>query len=276
MDYTFNVMSVQTDNLFPLLKPFGLTPEESSIYLLLLSEGKKTALALSRQLHIGRTKVYRILDKLYQIGLVNQQVAERGLQFAAYDVSQLETLIKQKEIELNILKNNSSEIIKTMRQMNRNHVTDSQVRYYSGVEGLKQVTWNSLQTQNELLIMEIKDMSAFLNQQYCEKVREEFVTRKIHIRELSNQKRISAWTNVETLPNQFWQCRYLDPRELNLQFEVLIYNNVYAMYNYTDQTVFCVEIYDTKLTQMQKQLFNFLWNKAKIMKKTGHGGTCSV
>lgn len=65
-------MSEQTDSLILLLKPFGITSEEIKIYLNLLEENTLSALSISRNLHISRTKVYRLLDKLIEKQLVIQ------------------------------------------------------------------------------------------------------------------------------------------------------------------------------------------------------------
>ena len=93
-------MSEQTDNLIFLLKPYGLTSEESSIYLYLLENSTSSALTISRHVCISRTKVYRILDKLIEKQLVVQQYNQNGFKFRANHPSKLKQLIIQKEIEI--------------------------------------------------------------------------------------------------------------------------------------------------------------------------------
>ena len=65
---------------------------------------------------------------------------------------------------------------------------------------------------------------------------------------------------------QFSQYRYIDPKKLTIEFEVLIYNNVYATYTYHNDAIFAVEIYNSQLAAMQKQLFDFVWNQAQPMR----------
>ncbi|EKD96520.1 MAG: hypothetical protein ACD_24C00009G0001 [uncultured bacterium] len=42
-----------------------------------------------------------------------------------------------------------------------------------------------------------------------------------------------------------------------------IYNDVLALYNWHKGEVFGVEIYNDKITAMQKQIFEVLWKMAK-------------
>lgn len=260
-------MSDQTDNLINLLTTFGLSTEESEIYLHLLQKGHKTALAISRDIHMGRTKVYRILDKLYDKKLVYRKLDDMGFKFGANSYQQLELLVMQKEQELQTLKKATPMILQQLQLLTGGEEDHSQVLYYTGQQGLEQVTWNSTKAKGDFYSYEMYDvMDAFLDPKFAEKVRQEFVNNKIHIWQFTNHTKIEPYTKIEELPLHYWQCRYLDPKELQIHFEVLIYNNVYTMYSFENNDVFCVEIYNDRLAKMQKQLFQFIWSRAQKMK----------
>ncbi|MFC1780258.1 helix-turn-helix domain-containing protein, partial [Patescibacteria group bacterium] len=137
-------MSKQTDKLSRLLKPFGLNEEESSIYLVLLEKGTNSALEISRLLHMGRTKVYRILEKLTEKNLINEIMDESGKKFEASSIDKLEMMIGEKENELEKLKESKDEIFKELEFFKGKKSKKSKTLYYSGLNGLKQITWNSL------------------------------------------------------------------------------------------------------------------------------------
>ncbi len=269
-------MSNQTDRLVSLLEPFGLSTDESRVYLSLLEKSALTALQISRDLHIGRTKVYRVLDKLEDLGLAIEKKGDRGARFEATTPKQLELLIKKKEGEVGKLKESLPVVLEELSSVEVSGDETSKVLYYEGQEGLEQVTWNSLKAEDELRIFEIKDMSAFLDYGFTEKVREEFVWRDVHVRELTNQKELDSWTNVQEFVDKYWQCRYIDPKELEMRFELLVYNDVYTMYSFEGRDIFCVEIYNQNLAQMQKQLFDFMWLHARKMERIGGGGAMKV
>ncbi|MBI3980904.1 hypothetical protein HY345_02810 [Candidatus Microgenomates bacterium] len=269
-------MSDQSDNLVNLLLPFGITKEEAKIYLLLLKKSELTALQISREIHLARTKVYRLLDKLNQKGLVGEKLSDYGKKFIAHSYHQLDLLIAQKEHEAKMLSETKGVIYDELDRLVGKQQSPSKVLYYSGLEGLKQITWNSLKAQKELCLFEIESMSAFLDYGFYERVRREFVDRKVYVRELTNEKNMAPWTKVKEFVRQYWQCRYIDPQELEMKFELLIYNEVYVMYNYRGGDIFGVEIYDHSLAAMQRQLFDFMWLNARKIKIINDGGATKL
>lgn len=266
-------MSEQTDNLLSLLLPYGLDVEEARVYLELLENGVSSALTLSRNLRVARTKVYRILDKLEKLGLVIIRLNERGQKFEASNIKELSLLVEEKEKETEILKSNLPVIEEQLKKIVNVGKKESKVLYYEGVEGLKQVTYNSLRAKKELLTMEIKDMDAFLDRQYAENLRLKFIERQIFIRTLSNLTHMLPWTQVAgEMVEKYWEMRHIPESQMKIKFEILIYNNVYVMYRYRDREVFCVEIYNQELANMQRQIFEYMWQKAgkfKVLNKQG-------
>ena len=270
-------MSDQTDILTRTLSRFGLTTEEAEIYLHLLAKGNKSALEISRDLHFARTRVYRLLDKLESRGLVTQRFADLGLKFTASPYQQLELLLAERQSDLEGLKHMLPEVFSELHHLSQAGGRGSKVFYHHGVDGLKHVTWNSLRAKGELRIYEVStSMTAFLPQEFSERVREELVAHKIHTLQLTNIAHMEQWTKLKEAALTYWTARYIDPKELSIKSEVLIYNDVTAMYHYLNNDIFCVEIESKDLASMQKQLFDFIWRRAKPMVKIGEHGEANV
>ena len=119
----------------------------------------------------------------------------------------------------------------------------------------------------------VSDMSKYLDRTFSEEVRSEIVKRKIHIKQITNLTDIPAHTDVSELVTNYWEVRYVDPKSLALSYEVLVYDDVVAMYNVRGNDVFCVEIQDKDLAKMQKQLFMFVWNSSQRMRILDKKGT---
>jgi sugar-specific transcriptional regulator TrmB len=267
-------MSKQTDTQVNNLIRFGLTKEDSLIYLYLLEKGKSTALSMSKELHLGRTKVYRILDTLYSKNLVRQKVGERGFVFEACDPEQLKLSVIEKASEVEELESLLPFVIDDLGKVvgGSGEPEEAKVRYYKGEEGLRQVTWNSLKASKQLLVYEmVPDLSEFLNPLFSEKVRKELVKRRIQTRQITNFKKIPKFTQTAGF-TKYWTPKHIDPKTLKLSYEVLIYNDVVAMYNVRASNVFCVEIHDKYLAKMQKQMFNFVWKQSGDMEKINTQG----
>lgn len=263
-------------NIISQLKQYGLDENEAEIYLYLLKNGERTALSLSKELHRGRTQVYRLLDVLYEKHLVYQRLESRGLIFGAYSSSRLELLLAEKESDIQALRSQSEALFKHIDALSPTFTRNTQIRYHTGVKGLEQVTWNSTKAKNTLRIYEKEqDMSAFIEAHTAERIREEFVKNSVHIKQLTNKKHIQNHTQVTDLI-QLWEPRFLSPKKLKIEYEVLVYNNVYTMYHFVGNDVFCVELYDDKLASMQTQLFDLIWANAKKMKKTSGFGDATI
>jgi predicted DNA-binding transcriptional regulator len=269
------MMSAQSNTPNILLEQLGLDSQEAEIYLYLVKNDNSSALDISRGLHLGRTTVYRILDRLQARGLVNQLTGELGLKFQTTAIENLDLLVLQKEQEVAALRRSVPALISQLDVIQAAKQQGSKVVYYKGEEGLKQVTWNSLQAK-ELLTYEVEIMESFLDEEFAEKMRLEYALRKIKIRELTNWNYFAPYTKHEELPNKWWQARYIPEAELKIEFEILIYNDVYAMYSYKDGEIFCVEIYNAQLAQMQRNLFEIIWKSAKPLKIIGPGGEAKV
>jgi len=102
------------------------------------------------------------------------------------------------------------------------------------------------------------------------------VDRKIGIRTLTNLKKIPSWTSVSEMIEKYWEVRHVPENQLKIKFEVLIYNDVYVMYRYDGKEVFCVEIYNQELADMQRQTFEYMWRKAKKFKVVDDRGKAEL
>ena len=259
-------MSEIGDNLVSLLEPFGITVPEGEIYCLLAKNGQLSALEISRKLALPRTRVYRLLDKLLSKKLISMVLADNGSKYAANSYKDLEIIVADKEAEVTKLKNVLPLVYSKLGNLWAQEAYKSRVKYYSGREGLEQVTWNSLKAKGLLRTMEVEqDMTAFIDPAVAEKLRQEFVDKKIFVKQLTNKKHIKPYTKVSEMIKHYWEVRYLDSQKLPISFEMLIYNNVVAMYNFTRADEFCVEIYNRNFADLMTNIFDLIWSGSQKM-----------
>ena len=268
-------MSDQTDNIKLQLTKFGLSNEEVILYLELLQNNSLSALELSRKLNIGRTKVYRLIDILHEKGLVNIIVDDYGNKFEANSPKNLERVLTEKEAELESLKNESSALLNELEKLKPAMLGDTKILYYKGAEGLKQVTWNTLKSKEVFRIYEVNLMHAFLDHEFSEKVRTEFALRDIKVHQLTNHDYFDPFTKIAKHV-QDWTLKYIPTEKLNIKVESCLYNDVYALYSFEKDNVFCVEIYNQNLADMQKQIFDLIWELAKPMKILNNQGEAKL
>lgn len=276
------MMSKKTDSVGKTLELLGLNEGEVTVYLCLLEKRQSTALKLSKELGVARTKVYRILDSLYKKGFIDQSVGYRGSSFIPQPLENLSKIVIEKESELEKLKISLPNIVKDLEskylaQAAKNK--EYKVLYFEGAEGVKQVTWNSTKAKGELLLYEqAASMNVLpgVSEGFAEKVREELIKNRESTRQLTNLSKFPAFTKIHEYAAHFWEARYIPPKLLKIEVETLIYNDIVTMYHTNLKNPFCVEIHNQHLADMQRQIFNFIWTKAKKMKRVGEGGGCSL
>ena len=134
------MMSEQTDNITKFLKSINLTEVEIRIYLFLVGNKPQTALSISKHLNVGRTKVYRILDRLYKKDLVDQVVGSRGYLFETKPFENLQQIVVSEEEKLRNMQLKIPQVITDLKSMKKvaSEMKNYKVKYYEGVEGLKQ------------------------------------------------------------------------------------------------------------------------------------------
>lgn len=270
-------MSDQTDNLEITLERFGLNADEASVYLYLLEKRVATALNISRNLHIGRTKVYRLLDRLIEKRLTVQKLDSAGLKFIATDPSSFEAILSSKESELSNLRSSLPQVIQSLKNKIGPSMPGSQILYYHGKQGLAQVNWNLLRAKGIFYSYEVATADAYMPQKEAEKLRQGIVENKIHIQTIMNKKSINPFTDVTELANSFWEVKYISPQVLNIQTDVFIYNDIYAACHYLDYgDIFCFELQNKQLAEMQKALFENLWKQAQSLTVLNEHGKAAL
>ncbi len=197
-------MSEKIDTIITLLTQFGVGELECKIYLEILSGRGDTALIVSRNLKLARTKVYRLLDNLVTRGMVITRLGERGARFTAISPDGLDLLLSDREHALDKLRS-TLPVLKSQLSALRGDSPKSQVLYYHGLDGLKQVTHNSLKAKGELLTYELSTMNAFFSKKEAEDFRRKFVANKITSRTLTNATELDAWTDIPEIVEKYWQ-----------------------------------------------------------------------
>lgn len=271
-------MSEKQDSLQKQLEQFGFNQAEAQIYLFLLKVEQSTPLKISKDLKIARTKVYRVLDELVELGFVFEIVEGYGKKYGAESPEKIFDLINKKQREVLLLKTSASTLVNQLNTLKPMLKPNTKILHYRGVEGLKQVVWNSTKSKDTFFrIYEFGySLEAFLDKEFAERVRREFVKNKtLHYRQLTNLKEINTDTDVKDMIDR-WEVRYLSKEKLDIKIEIQIFNDVYALYEYSRDDVFIVEIYDQDLARMQKQIYDLIWESAIPLKKLNNRGSAAL
>ncbi len=109
------------------LRDFGLTKNESKIYVFLSKQGPKKPIDISREEKIPRTETYHLLSNLVAKGIITPSI-KRPTIFSAVTIEKaIESILhnQQKKIEdLKILKNNMVELWNSFQKIRKHTKSD--------------------------------------------------------------------------------------------------------------------------------------------------------
>lgn len=96
---------------------FGLTSNQSKVFIYLGKYGSKTASEISKALQLPRTETYHLVNSLQKIGLVTAELAH-PTKYSAMEMKQaIETLVKQEQQRINHLAGKEASLSELWKQI---------------------------------------------------------------------------------------------------------------------------------------------------------------
>lgn len=255
------------DTIVKYLRNLDLTAEEAVLYLELLDNGPQSHLGVSRKTDINRTKIYRIADDLEKRGLLTIQTDDKGTLLAATDPTNLEVGIVTREEHAKNQRAILKTLLPTLQDLRSDTLPspdDFVVKTYEGVEGFKQMLWNELKAKPEVLIFgsgTIEDL--VISKRWSEKHRERSVEAGYKVREIVNHgKKPTDFTKNQEFMDSVFKQRHIAEDVLNLEHQVIIYNDTVATYYWRGDQKVGYEVVNRANTNMMRQIFEHYWQLA--------------
>lgn len=259
-----------TSDISEHLISFGLTKKEASLYLALSGKLPHTVLELSRLLRLPRTTIYDHLTNLIEKGFVERIVKYKSQQFRAYPIDILTHAIDQQQTRLATL-TSSYEYLKS--HIHEHGTTaETQARYYHGPTGIRQMMWNALSAEKEIIGYSVMGRKEIVGSAFLKRFLEEFAQKQLIDRVLINpSKHTIQHVKDGDIPIQgkyinMERIRTLPEAQLRITGDTTIYNNIFAVMYWQQKEIVGVEIENPELVTMQKSIFETLWKLAKPLK----------
>ncbi|MBI3577754.1 hypothetical protein HY086_06990 [Candidatus Gottesmanbacteria bacterium] len=245
------------------LEQFGLDEVEVVVYLHLLQNGPKTPLDLSRETNVNRSRIYRYLDRLKHKKLIEEVKVGRGISLKAASPSNLELLIHERERELTEQKSSLPTLLRELTRMPTELEKVFEVKYYHGPEGLKQLMWNHLSANKEILAFSYRNKNDTVGKTFAERIREEQARKKILLYEIENETdQGDYWYTDVKEWQKHYRSRYIDPKILEIKQYIAIFNNTVSIANWIDNEPVGIEIVNAVYASTQRQMFWKFWEIA--------------
>lgn len=240
------------------LEVLGLTKDETALFVQLLS-GPKNQLELSRITGIVRSNVYRIIDGMADKGLVCEIANDKGRVLISAQPDALELLVLEQEALASTRRTSLTQLVPMLGQLSATDDSFS-IKTYRGKGGMKQMLWNELSAQTEVLLFSGDILDLATGHYWAEKYRLEVIKRGLRMRSIENPDPISVLSEHDQY-TQFYRRRFVSRDVLNIQFELSIRDDTIAVYNsLADDTYLGTEIANPFLAAFMRQIFEHYWS----------------
>jgi len=246
------------------LKELGLNDKEAQVYLMLLQKSALTPLELSRTTKINRTTIYRILENLKEVGVVEEILDQKSTKYQAGAPEKLKMLLTKKEAELSKLREILPDLITNLSVAPDTAPSPTKVIYFRGKSGLQQLLWNTLKSPQGSTVVGYGylDWNEYLGEKFAEKLRREYVEREIYSLEICN-KTYDSFTKNTIYLQKIYEERLISKSKLEINHNTYIYNDVFCFYGVFAGERFGIEIHNAEIAKTQRQIFYLLWKQAK-------------
>lgn len=259
-------MSMNYDLVRDYFKRLGFEPEIADIYLALCTYGPQTISELARHSGVERTRIYRLTQDLEASNLVEVSLQYKRRIFRAAPINNLQIVLSKKEQELGQLKSDLDKVDDILNQTQMSSPT-TQVQFYQGIEGIKQMLWNQTKSSTEVLsilndIFQYKTGKAFFGR-WVEAMNDRNVTHRLIVDDnfINSVKKWTAEAGVER--TKLRNTRHVTPEFFTIKHATFIYDDVMAYYDWKDGQIFGVEMHNADIAATQRQFFEILWQKAQ-------------
>ncbi len=123
-----------------VLENIGLTNGEIRVYLALIKLGPSTSGPITDKSKVSSSKIYNILERLMQKGIVSYIIKEKTRYYKAEDQIKLKDYINEKEKKLQEQKREIDKLIPELQLQQQSEKAKSEVQIYKGFRGIQTIT----------------------------------------------------------------------------------------------------------------------------------------
>ncbi|MFH1290016.1 MAG: helix-turn-helix domain-containing protein [Nanoarchaeota archaeon] len=248
-----------------ILEDLGFTGGEIKVYLTLLELGNTTTGPIISKSGVARSKVYEILEKLEEKGLVTESIRENTRYFQPSSPNRILDYIKEKETALKEKENNFRKILPGLMKKQKTVLEKQEVKIYAGWEGQKtfyKEALENLKKGDEYLVVTMGN-EQWENENghtFIQNLHQKRLEMKLHVKVLFNSSK-GDFKKKKHFPNKppYFEIR---STPLNLPTSLVIIKDAVSITSW-NPTIrnFCIICHD--VADQYREFFYDLWKQAK-------------
>jgi len=242
--------------IIPDFELLGLTEVEGKVYMALLELGGAFVSSVARKADLPRVNCYHILENLSGKGLVNYITKNKVRYYSAEPPQKL----------VNIMENRTSyakKILPELLSITNALALKPTIKYYEGMEGLKNILQDTLTAKKELLGYSNLKGAADLFGDYLKEYALEKMKRDIKTRHIcpSSGEALNYIKNYypQDFPKELIEILFINPKEFWFENEIVIYDNKVAVISLNKEELIGMIFESPVYAKSQRAIFNLAW-----------------
>lgn len=238
--------------LWQILTNLGFSEKESKAYLSLLELGTQPASVVAKKAGINRSTCYLVLEELIKKGLVSMYTRSSVSYFSAQEPSALFIYLQNLTQDIEDQKRYLEDNINALHKVNENMSFRPKVEFYEGLEGLKSVYADTLNTDKIYAFNNVNIYPPALKKY----ILEEYIPLRIEMGIPID----TIGTPQDTTHNkkQLRRSRFM-PNNLGLEIEINIYVDRVAFMSYLNEQYMGVIIQNKLISDAMRNIHQTLW-----------------
>jgi len=246
-----------------ILENIGLTEGEVKVYLALIKLGPSTSGPITDKSRVSRSKIYNILERLIQKGLVSYILKEKTRYYQAEDPIKIQEYLDKKEKEFEKQRKEVDKLIPQLQLQKQLEKTKSEAQIYKGFKGIQTVhehMYLKLKKGDDFYYLGIPAYQEKIHHIYWQRDHKRREKAGIVSRALFNQK-----TDKKILKNRnsykLSEARYM-PFPIETPAWIMGYKDVTVIGLQSEEGM-AIEIINQQIADSFRQYFKAFWKLSK-------------
>jgi len=247
------------------LMNFGLTKNESLVYLTLAETGESKVSRIIKKSKFKSGKIYQVLDSLLNKGIISYSIKNNVKHYSPGNPEKILEYIKLKKYQIVKEEENFQKLLPEINKIIKTKNESCQIKIYESIEGIRTALFtfvDQLSTKDTIFLYGANDepkRDAILSwPKYNKKIVEKEIKTKILMTNISKEGR-KLRKNINT--NK--EYKYLAGTDLS---NFMVCKNTTILFNFNQPN--CIYIENKDYAEQFKELFFALWKTAKTFQST--------
>jgi sugar-specific transcriptional regulator TrmB len=194
--------------MIEILSKVGLTPQQSQIYLALLSQGASKVSSLTRNLDIPRVSIYYSLNSLISKGFVSFYKEDKKRMFVAVDPLKILDIAKGKEKKAKEDYENLRKVLPKLEKLKESKIIEPEVSIINTKEGIKTIFSLMIKEKKTIYVISatgkaLKELKYFFPSWHKKRKNQKIKANVILNKELYEQEITIPYSNTRYLPKEY-------------------------------------------------------------------------